>query len=236
MPVTPTVYPLGDQALTIQFGNAIDPAVNQYCIGLAETIAGMRLPGIRDVIPSYNTVSMVYDAIAVAAVAGNVSPYEYLQQKITGWIAGYTPVQAEKRELVKVPACFDPAVAPDLPSLAASRNISEAEFVERFTSVTYRVYLLGFIPGFAYMGKVDEALALPRKKEPCLVEPGSIGIAGTQTGIYPLAVPGGWNIIGRTPLLLFDKKNDPPCFFQPGDEVRFVPVTLHEFHYLNANN
>jgi inhibitor of KinA len=129
--------------------------------------------------------------------------------------------------------CYAERFALDLEELVQQKHLSKQEIIQLHTSITYRVYMIGFLPGFAYMGEVDEKIAMPRRQQPRTAVPeGSVGIAGAQTGIYPFTSPGGWNIIGRTPLKLFDKDKEEPTFFKPGDEVTFYSITEDEFaHY-----
>jgi inhibitor of KinA len=131
---------------------------------------------------------------------------------------------------MRIPVCYAKTFAPDLEDLALQNKISQEEVIRIHTSATYRVYMIGFLPGFAYMGRVDERIVTPRRSQPrTMVPAGSVGIAGEQTGIYPFASPGGWNIIGQTPVALFDVKRKQPVLLQPGDEVTFYSITEHEF-------
>jgi inhibitor of KinA len=131
---------------------------------------------------------------------------------------------------ISVPVCYESPHAPDLATAAELKGLSTEAFIRIHSSVSYRVYMLGFLPGFAYMGEVDESIVLPRKDTPRTVVPkGSVGIAGKQTGIYPTGSPGGWQLIGRTPIRLFDPEAANPAFFQPGDIVRFYSITADEF-------
>jgi inhibitor of KinA len=131
---------------------------------------------------------------------------------------------------MKIPVCYAKRFAPDLEELAAGKNLTVANVIHLHTASTYRVYMIGFLPGFPYMGKVDSCIATPRRSSPRTGIPaGSVGIAGQQTGIYPLSSPGGWNIIGRTPLQLFDKNRDHPVLLQPGDNITFYSITEDEF-------
>ena len=133
----------------------------------------------------------------------------------------------------KIPVCYDPVFAPDIMLIAEQKGLTPADVIEIHVSKIYRVYMIGFLPGFAYMGSVDSSIATPRLEKPRqLVMAGSVGIAGNQTGIYPLDSPGGWNIIGRTPIKLFDINSRDPCYFNPGDTVQFMPITRHAFEEL----
>jgi inhibitor of KinA len=131
--------------------------------------------------------------------------------------------------MVRIPVCYDALFAPDLGLLAASKGMTSEEVVQLHQSRPYRVYMLGFLPGFAYLGQVADKLAMPRKQQPVEVAAGSIGIAGNQTGIYPMVSPGGWHIIGRTPVTLFDSDKENPTLLKPGDTVQFFSISLDEF-------
>ena len=134
------------------------------------------------------------------------------------------------KRLIKIPVCYAPTFGWDLAEIAAQTGLLLSEIIEIYTSVKYKVYMIGFLPGFAYMGEVDERIAVPRKREPRLkIEPGCVGIAGRQTGIYPLASPGGWQIVGRTPLKLFDKNKSEAVLLKAGDEIQFFSISEDEF-------
>lgn len=142
-----------------------------------------------------------------------------------------------KYTLVKIPVCYHPSVAPDLAHMAAQTELTEAEIIQLHCQPIYKVYLIGFLPGFPYMASVNKAIQFPRKTTPrALVPAGSVGIAGEQTGIYPLNSPGGWQLIGKTPLILFDMRKEMPCLLQPGDTVQFYPIELAEFLSIQQQN
>ena len=135
-----------------------------------------------------------------------------------------------QERLVRIPVCYEKNYAPDMEEVAAVKNLSPAEVARIHASSEYRVYMLGFVPGFAYMAEVDERIAMPRKDEPRLQVPaGSVGITGRQTGVYPFATPGGWQLIGRTPLQLFNKEEDQPVLLKAGDRIQFYSITADEF-------
>jgi len=135
----------------------------------------------------------------------------------------------------EIPVCYDELLAPDLALLAKEKKITLKKIIQKHSNKTYRVHMIGFLPGFAYMGKVDKSISMPRKSKPAvLVKAGSVGIAGEQTGIYPMDSPGGWHVIGRTPLQLFNARKEEPVLLKAGDEVRFIPITLKEFHQLKS--
>jgi inhibitor of KinA len=231
-----TIYPLGDEGLTIELGDRIAPAVNQRCLLLAEHLRKTAIPGVRDIVAAYASVSLLYDAAKIRSIKNVPSAFHFIESEARNALTGCRWNDAAPGRKMEIPMCYDVSLAPDLAELAGEKNISTDEVVRIHSSHTYRVYMLGFIPGFAYMGTVDVAIAMPRRAQPRLnVAAGSIGIAGSQTGIYPLESPGGWNIIGRTPLRIFSATSDEPCLLRAGDEVTFLPVTLERFHQLNEH-
>jgi inhibitor of KinA len=232
---SPGISLLGDHAITITLGNTIDETINNKCLALAAHLSASGIKGIKDIIPAYTTVSVIYDPVVIHQVYHTSSPAGFLQQHIRQLINSCNWNFIPETRTITIPACFDTSMAPDLEYMAQSKNISASTLIELFTAMPYRVYLVGFLPGFAYMGKVDDLLAMPRKEKPYMIFAGSIGIAGNQTGIYPLDSPGGWNIIGRTPLKMFDITNDDPCRLHAGDHVTFRAIDRDEFHHLNQN-
>ncbi|TNE54096.1 MAG: 5-oxoprolinase subunit PxpB [Bacteroidetes bacterium] len=226
------IYPLGDQGICIDWGNRIDPELNDVVLTLFEYLQERPLAGVYSLIPAYSSLGLVLepelrmDAQAVDTVREQL---ESILQKLPA-------TTSRTGRQLEVPVCYHPDLAPDLADLAARHDLYPQDVVDLHTSREYRVYLLGFLPGFPYMGIVDDRIATPRLEQPRQQVPaGSVGIAGNQTGIYPLESPGGWNLIGRTPLTLFDPgKTDDPVLFRPGDYVRFVPISLQAFHQYQA--
>jgi inhibitor of KinA len=226
---TPHIYPCGDHAIAISFGNAIDTSINQKVISLFKYISDHPPEGMCNLVPAYHTLTLIYDTALLKKRDPSASVYETMRRHIE---AAIEKAAAEKSpsKTIDVPVCYDTSVAPDLASLAALHSFSVEETIRLHTSRPYHVYMIGFLPGFAYMGSVDEKIRTPRKGNPrTLVPAGSIGIAGEQTGIYPFDSPGGWQLIGQTPVQMFDAKKEDPCFLHPGDEVSFYAITLNEF-------
>ena len=204
----------GDSAVLLELDAAIDPGVNARAIGIARAISGSRFAGVRDVIPTYRSVAVHFDPLATDVAAVTHAMLE----------AAHAAPEAREGALVEVPVSYGGADGPDLRDVAAFAGLSERDVIDRHSAVEYRVFMLGFLPGYAYMGIVDEAIASPRRATPrTRVPAGSVGIAGRQTGIYPRQSPGGWQLIGRTSLPVFDPSRDPASIFAPGDRVRFVP-------------
>lgn len=214
----------GDSALLFDLGateasalqGSIDESVNARAIAVAADIRARAIPGVRDVVSTFHTVAVYFDLLAadVAAIAGLLHR------------AGDSSAGQQQGRLVEVPVTYGGEAGPDLAGVAAFGGCSPEEVITRHAARTYRVFMLGFLPGFAYMASVDERIAAPRRASPRLRVPaGSVGIAGPQTAVYPLESPGGWQIIGRTPLEVFNAERTPAAaIFSPGDRVRFVPM------------
>jgi inhibitor of KinA len=218
------VVTLGDAAVLIELGAIIDERLNEAAVAAADQVRGCAIPGIRDIVPAY------------ASFAVYIDPARTDVQTVVDLILASlntmtdAPVARIEHPPIEIPVCYDPAFAPDLPAVAIHAGCSEDDAVAIHASRTYRVFMLGFLPGFPYMGIVDDRIAVPRHETPRIrVAAGSVGIAGRQTGIYPRDTPGGWQIIGRTPLRLFDVRRDPPTVLTAGMSVRFVPITRTDF-------
>ncbi len=224
------IYSLGDQALTIEWSAAIEEAANEQVMQAFRYWQKHPIAGVTDLIPAYSSLTFVYDTAIIQQYSRGQSPFTWLSQKINSTNSTTTTVEEETVPLI-VPVCYDPSVAPDLEFAAQFAKCAVEEFIQLHSSKIYKVYMLGFLPGFAYMASVDKKIRLPRKETPRkLVDAGSVGIAGEQTGIYPLDAPGGWQLIGKTPISLFDISKEDPCFFKPGDRVKFEPISLDAFH------
>ena len=224
-------YPIGDSGLTVEFGDTIDTAINEYVLSLFHYFRKHPLPGVHDVVPAYSTLSFHYHIYAPGfSNTRGKSCYETLYQKIKRVIDKHIPVKKQVGKNFQIPVCYDDEFALDMNEVSSIKKLSIKEIIRLHTSVFYRVYMNGFLPGFPYMGKLDSAIGVARKSSPRKKVPaGSVGLAGLQTGIYPLESPGGWQIIGRTPLKIFDKKREQPALLQPGDSVQFFSITKDEF-------
>jgi inhibitor of KinA len=228
---TYTVYPLGDHAVTIELGKVIDAAVNEKVMSLFRHLQQKKRSYIKDIIPAYSSVTIVFDLVGLYQQKAQGS---HSMMSVAGeLLSDFVPEKNSEKRVMKIPVCYDLLFGIDLQEMAFQKQISVAEIIQLHTSQIYKVYMIGFLPGFAYMGKVPVSLITPRKPQPRKkVEAGSVGIAAEQTGIYPFNSPGGWNIIGRTPLQLFSHDRAEPVLFQPGDEVQFEPIDLNTFHQL----
>ncbi|NOT09060.1 MAG: 5-oxoprolinase subunit PxpB [Gemmatimonadales bacterium] len=210
------MLPLGGGAWTIRLGDVVSRENHARVTALAGRLADAAIPGVLEVLPAYATVTVFFDP-------ARVNPAD-IRSRIEATLALPRSEGAEHPagRLVEIPVRYD---GPDLHEVADRTGLAEAEVVARHSTPEYLVYLLGFVPGFAYLGDLDPALVLPRRAAPrTRVPAGSVAIAGAQTGVYPFASPGGWHLLGSTTLRLFDPARTPPALLSPGDRVRFTPV------------
>lgn len=214
-PALPRLAPLGDAALTLTFGATLVEPVMSAAARAAEALRAAKIGGVREIVPAYVAVTIHYDL----RVTTNQDVRDAVAAALR--VAPDLPIAVSNR-LVAIPVHYD---GPDLVAVAAATRLSEADVIVRHARVEYRVAMLGFVPGFAYLGPLDPALVLPRHPTPRpRVPAGAVAIGGEQTGIYPAATPGGWHLIGHTPIRMFDPTRDPPAFLAVGDRVRFVPA------------
>jgi inhibitor of KinA len=220
------IFSLGDDALTIELGDEISESLNLKAIELGQFFEQNGFDGLIETVPAYASLSIFYRASVVRRKYPRFpTAFAAVRSFAENALKNPGAASGRKPRVVEIPIRFDREYAPDLDFVAKSNNLSAAETIEIFTAGTYRVYMLGFLPGFAYMGEIDERISAPRRPTPRLeVAAGSVGIAGRQTGIYPLASPGGWQIIGRTETRLFTPEAENPCLLQPGDEVGFYQI------------
>lgn len=218
------MMPAGESALVIELGNRIDVDINQRVYELAAAIERASLPVVQEVVPTYRSLLVRYDPLRATYADMAKSVQDVVRTGLTGRAA-----RDQQRQLFEIAVVYGGDEGPDLPAVAEHAGLSEAEVVSAHTRPAYRVYMLGFAPGFPYLGGLDPRIACPRLKTPrTRVPAGSVGIAENQTGIYPLATPGGWQIIGKTPVPLFDPAQDPPVTITPGSFLRFVQVNRRE--------
>ena len=216
-----TIRHLGDRGLLIELGARIDPAVNRRVKRLHRIIARERLHGVVETVPAYASLLVVFDPLQAAP--------EALKRQIAGMCDFEDENIAKQRAVVEVPVVYGGEAGPDLDAVAAYHGLSVDDVIGLHTGTVYRVYMIGFTPGFPYMGELPEALDTPRRDTPRTHIPkGSVAIAQRQTGIYPVVSPGGWQIIGCTPLALFDPRKENSSLLTMGDAVRFTPITPEE--------
>ncbi len=224
MALPTTIAPLADRALVLRFGDRIDPAVNALVIAAWRTIDAGRPAGVVDLVPAYTTLTVHYDWRSMPEAAQE-RPWRWLADRLRDRLdTGATDLPSAGRS-VRLPVCYEPPHAPDLPEVARQAGLAVDEIVARHCAGEYTVASIGFRPGFPYLLGLDPALAVPRLAVPrARVEAGSVGLAGRQTGIYPTAGAGGWRLIGATPLRLFAVDRDPPSLLMPGDRMRFEAI------------
>lgn len=213
----------------VSFGNIIDETINDKVIALHKALAKDHFPGFCETVPAYSSLAVFYEPLTVKkAHSLKMSVYDFVKGYIEELIKGLQDIIISKNEnLITVPVLYNGA---DLEEVAKLHHMSVKDLVQVHTEKIYRIFMIGFQPGFAYMGKLDELIATPRRPSPRTKVPaGSVGIAGFQTGIYPFSSPGGWQLIGQTPLKIFSKEKDEPCFFKAGDNVKFLSITKAEF-------
>jgi len=223
----PRLLPAGDSALVVEFGNEITPEINARIRSFTQVLEEQALPGIVELVPTYRSVLVHYDPLQLA-------PGE-LEAKIRELTGSLTDIELAAPVVTMVPVCYGGEFGPDLDHVCQHTGLSKEEVVRLHAGTDYLIYMLGFTPGFSYLGGMDERLATPRLKTPRTVIPaGSVGIAGKQTGIYPIDSPGGWQLIGRTPLKLYDPYREPPVLLKAGNYVRFVPISEAEYEEIAA--
>lgn len=222
----PRIASLGDSAVVVEFSNSISPEINQRAVALADHFYRTPFPGMIEAVPAYASTTIFYDPIRVRrAQTSFSSAFECVRSLVTSAVGLISGDNGTNSRSIEIPVRFDTCGEFDLVSLAQTRSLSIDRVIEIFTATEYRVYMLGFLPGFSYMGEVDVRIASPRLETPRTVVPkGSVGIAGRQTGIYSVASPGGWQIIGQTDVEMFTPDAELPAYLSPGDRVRFVPI------------
>jgi KipI family sensor histidine kinase inhibitor len=216
--------PASDRALLVYLGDEISGAVHRRVLALLRSLQRANLPWLQSLQPAYSSILVAFDLLQIDHPAVEAAIRECAARSEEATAAAVMP------RLIEIPVCYAAEFAPDLAALAESRGLSTAQVVELHSSQTYLAYFLGFAPGFAYLGDLPAELEAPRLAAPrTRVPAGSVGIAGRQTGVYPFSTPGGWRIIGRTPLRMFDPGRQPMNIISIGDHVRFVPISLAEF-------
>lgn len=229
------IYPLGDHALTIPFGEEINLPVNQKVQQLFRQLQANPIRFVVDIIPAYTTLTLVYNLEqALQACTNEQTPFTLIKTQVLTFLENAIEQAPPASSVITIPVCYDMGVAPDLQDVAQTKGLSTEEVIAIHSQPIYHVYMIGFQPGFPYMASVDERIAMSRHSSPRTQVPaGSVAIAGEQTGIYPFSSPGGWHIIGRTPVQMFSANNNhQPTNLQPGDQVRFEPIPLQTFYKL----
>jgi len=236
-----TVSSLGEKALVVHFEQKISVDVHQYVLHIQQSIEEKHIVGITELVPAYCSIVIHYDPYEIWLHINELGltdkPSAYLKQIVTHIIES---TQQQERKLthstriVEIPVCYGGIYGPDLQEVARYNDCTVDDVIEIHSGKPYLVHMLGFAPGFPYLGGMDKRIAMPRKAIPRpVIEAGSVGIAGEQTGIYPISTPGGWRIIGRTPLQLFRPQNDMPTLIQAGDYIKFIPIRAEQFEEIS---
>ncbi|MDY6308485.1 MAG: 5-oxoprolinase subunit PxpB [Oribacterium sp.] len=216
------VVPEGDSGLLIQFEQVISPAINQHIAAIVKLIRAQQISGIIDMIPTYCSLLINYNPQAIS--------YKELHHRIESIVKMDTKTESITKKVYEIPTCYGGKYGPDLKNIAEHAGLSEEEVIRIHSSSDYLIYMLGFLPGFTYLGGLDERIHTPRLANPrVLIPAGSVGIGGSQTGIYPVDSPGGWQLMGMTPVKTYDPNRAEPILVQAGDYIRFVPVSEEEY-------
>ncbi len=217
----PVIRYLGDRGLLVELGSGIDPAVNRRVQQLQQRLAHENIGGVVETVPAYRSLLVVYDPLQAAP--------EVLKRRIAGLCRFDAAAPPEEHDIFEIPVVYGGEEGPDLDAVSAYHGLAREDVIRLHSGRVYRVYMIGFTPGYPYMGELPEALNTPRRDTPRTHIPkGSVAIAQRQTGIYPVVSPGGWQIIGRTKVVLFDARRETPSLLTMGDQVRFIPVSAEE--------
>ncbi len=226
------IVPAGDSVIVIEFEERIDPIVNDRTIACAAALQRAAISGVRDIVPTYRSVAIYFDPLRTdgTALMDRAEHEAGLVSSSSADSSDRSRSAVTPSPIVRIPVCYGGELGPDLADLAAFAHINEAEVVRTHSTVTYRVFMVGFVPGFAYLGSVEKRIAMPRRASPRLRVPaGSVAVGGVQTGVYPMETPGGWQVIGRTPVKPYDPRRTDPFLMKAGDAVQFYPIERGEF-------
>jgi KipI family sensor histidine kinase inhibitor len=216
------IYPAGDCALCVEFGQEISPAINNKVQALARSLRKKPLAGVTDLVPASGSILVCFDPLRISS--------RRLTGELRRRIKKCRDVDFNGGDTIRIPVCYEAAFAPDMENVSAHTGLAASEIIARHTKPVYRIYMLGFLPGFPYLGGLDSALETPRLTTPRTKIPaGAVGIGGAQTGIYPLESPGGWQLIGRTPVQVYDPRRKDPFLYRAGDNIVFYPVSAAEY-------
>ncbi len=217
-----TISPEGDRALVADFGNIIDEKINDEVNSLASMITAQKISGVSELLPTYRSLVVFYDPLVLT--------YGELRAQLEKMDPDEASADVSTREVLEVPCCYEEEFAPDLKGLSDLSGLSTDEIIKIHSGITYKIYMLGFLPGFVYLGGLDKRIAAPRLDSPRTSIPArSVGIGGSQTGVYPIASPGGWRLIGSTPLEFYDPSRQDPILCHAGEYIHFSPVSKAEY-------
>ena len=222
-----TIKIAGDSAVLLEFEQVISDRTSSAIRLAAESLDKMKIPGVIDVVPTFCALLICYDPLVI--------DYDQICTRLNASLHGLNDVDIKIKHIVEIPVCYGGEYGPDIEFVASNAGLSVDEVIEIHCGHDYLIDMLGFLPGFAYLGGLDPRIHSPRLEAPrARVEPGAVGIGGAQTGIYPLASPAGWRIIGNSPVRPYDPDRENPILYKAGDYIRFVPITAEEYTRIEA--
>lgn len=217
----------GDKAIVVEFGNTIDEATNQMVHHLAEYLNKKQLFGIVELIPTFRSLMIQFEPALLSR--------EALEEVICSFDANNTCFEASIKHVIEIPCCYSTRFGIDLPAIELEKQMDRDELIRIHSGRDYKIYMLGFLPGFVYLGGLDPRIELPRLSSPRVrINPGTVGIGGNQTGVYPIASPGGWRLIGGTPVDFYHPTREQPILCQAGEYIRFTPIFIDEYYEIRA--
>lgn len=233
-----TIYRISEKAISVSFGEVIDKEILANISNLNRWILANPFEGFLTTVPAYATLTLFYNPHLVYhnKIFRGLTCFDKIVDYLSQFSFSRVATDIKTSEVIEIPVCYDDEFGLDLADLAIYYQLKKEEIIQIHSSALYTVYMIGFVPGFAYLGGLAEILTAPRKSNPRKEVPaGSVGIAGQQTGIYPLNTPGGWQIIGQTPLNLFDVNREQPSLLKAGDQVKFIPISVKDFSVYSKN-
>jgi len=237
------LLPLGETAIFVEFGKEIKPEIHYKIKSFTDYLEAHPFPGLVEYVAAFCSVAVYYDPLKVKTMGladttgQDVSVYETVAALVRKILDKLEYSTDPAPRIVKIPVCYGGEFGPDLDYVAKYNNLTAQEVIEIHTGGQYLVYMIGFAPGFPYLGGMSEKIATPRRETPRMSIPaGAVGIAGMQTGVYPISTPGGWQLIGRTPVALFCPDKNPPTLLQAGDSIRFYPISPAEYAAYGEGN